>query len=124
MEYFELLGMRYLDLIAITQRNYNVPVKYFIKLIWAPAQFLEHIIVFQRRIYASTPAIFEMEFFVTLANVWNPPTNATKEFILNVAMNFFRCLYFQQKTKDVNLPLTNEKLCLSFWRHKQAKWLL
>ena len=26
--------------------------------------------------------------------------------------------------KVVNLPLTNEKLRLSFWRHKQVKWLL
>ena len=26
--------------------------------------------------------------------------------------------------KVVNLPLTDEKLYLSFWRHKQVKWLL
>ena len=34
-------------------------------------------------------------------------------------------LYFQQKSpKVVNLPLTDETLCLNFWRHKQDKWLL
>ena len=26
-------------------------------------------------------------------------------------------------SKVVNFPLTNEKLCLSFWHHKQEKWL-
>ena len=35
-------------------------------------------------------------------------------------------LSFHQKNshKVVNLPLTDETLSLSFWRHKQDKWLL
>ena len=35
----------------------------------------------------------------------------------------FRWIFIFNK-KVVNLPITDEKLSLSFWRHKQAKWLL
>ena len=40
---------------------------------------------------------------------------------LPLSFNF----YFQQKksSKVVNLPLTDDMLCLSFWCHKQDKWL-
>ena len=38
---------------------------------------------------------------------------------------FVYSLFLIKKSpKVVNLPLTEEKLCLTFWRHKQAKWLL
>ena len=30
----------------------------------------------------------------------------------------------KKSPKVVNLPLTDETLCLGFWRHKQDKWLL
>ena len=40
-----------------------------------------------------------MEFFVTLVNAWKPPTNATKGFILDVAMGFFRCVLVKQLLK-------------------------
>ena len=30
----------------------------------------------------------------------------------------------KKRPKVVNSALTEEKLCLNFWRHKQAKWLL
>ena len=37
---------------------------------------------------------------------------------------FFQSLFSTKKSaKVVNLSLTNETLCLSFWRHKQDKWL-
>ena len=38
---------------------------------------------------------------------------------------FVKSLFSTKKSsKVVNLPLTDETLCLSFWRHKQEKWLL
>ena len=38
---------------------------------------------------------------------------------------FVQSLFSTKKSpKVVNLALTDEKLCLNFWRHKQAKWLL
>ena len=36
---------------------------------------------------------------------------------------FVKSFFSTKKSpKVVNLPLNDEKLCLSFWRHKQAKW--
>ena len=37
---------------------------------------------------------------------------------------FVQSLFSTKKSpKVVNFPLINERLCLSFWRHKQYKWL-
>ena len=41
-----------------------------------------------------------------------------------INFRFVQSLFSTKKSpKVVNLPLTDERLCLNFWRHKQDKWL-
>ena len=56
-----------------------------------------------------------------LGNPWEI-LEQTSMFLL---VSFVQSLFSTKKSpKVVNFPLTDGKLCLSFWCHKQAKWLL
>ena len=50
VEYFELLGMRYVNMNAVTQSLKLQTAVLQLYIIWTTAQFLEHVIVFQRQI--------------------------------------------------------------------------
>ena len=51
------------------------------------------------------PATHEVEVSATLVNGWKPPTNATKDFILDVEMGLFKCVSLKQLLKLIKDPL-------------------
>ena len=93
-------------------------------------------------IYINSSCQFEINSYIITFNLMKTTYRRTlgsddltifKCFIVNFSLKrktiqFLLSLNFVFNTKKspkvVNLPLTDETLCLSFWRHEQDKWLL
>ena len=89
-------------------------------LIWLNALFCSLFFLFSDTLYSGNINSWKSYHFSCLLDMF--PVRASY-FLLIYLFFVINSFHTQKSPKVFNLPLTDETLCLGFWRHKQEKWL-